>query len=67
MNKRSNAFYRDSIQALSHDHGVDIILGSVAEDEHQTNRMWNAAFLASADLGEAFQAFMERRPTRYQG
>ena len=29
--------------------------------------VWNAAFLASADLGEAFQAFMERRPPRYQG
>jgi len=29
--------------------------------------VWNAAFLASADLGEAFQAFVERRPPRFKG
>ena len=43
----SNDFYRDSIEALSHDHAADIILGSVAEDAQQTNKMWNAAFLVS--------------------
>ena len=44
----SNAFYRDSIEALSRDRGVDIILGSVAEDPQQPNKMWNAAFLVSS-------------------
>lgn len=44
----SNAFYRDSIEAISRDHHVDIILGSVAEDARQTNKMWNAAFLVSS-------------------
>jgi enoyl-CoA hydratase len=28
---------------------------------------WNAAFLASADLGEAFAAFVERRPASFKG
>lgn len=28
---------------------------------------WNAAFLASEDLGEAMSAFVERRPARWQG
>jgi len=44
----SNAFYRDSIEAISRDHNVDIILGSVAEDAQQPNKMWNAAFLVSS-------------------
>jgi apolipoprotein N-acyltransferase len=44
----SNALYRDSIEALSRDRGVDIILGSVAEDPQQPNKMWNAAFLVSS-------------------
>jgi len=29
--------------------------------------VWNAAFLASEDLGEAMASFMEKRPPRYQG
>lgn len=29
--------------------------------------VWNAAFLASSDLGEAFAAFMERRPAKFNG
>ena len=44
----SNAFYRDSIEAVSRDNNADIILGSVAEDSQQANRMWNAAFLVSS-------------------
>jgi enoyl-CoA hydratase len=28
---------------------------------------WNAAFLASEDLGEALASFMEKRPPRYRG
>jgi enoyl-CoA hydratase len=37
---------------------------SVAEGERFV-AVWNAAFLASADVGEAMQAFLERRPPRY--
>lgn len=29
--------------------------------------LWNAAFLYSEDLGEAIQAFIEKRPPKYQG
>ncbi|HEX9160406.1 MAG TPA: apolipoprotein N-acyltransferase [Thermoanaerobaculia bacterium] len=43
----STEFFRQSIETLSHDHAADIILGSVAEDSVQTNRIWNAAFLVS--------------------
>jgi apolipoprotein N-acyltransferase len=44
----SNQFYRDTIEAVSHDEDADIILGSVAEDPAQSNKMWNAAFLISS-------------------
>jgi apolipoprotein N-acyltransferase len=40
-------FYRESIEALSRQHGVDIILGSVAEEANDPTRLWNAAFLVS--------------------
>jgi apolipoprotein N-acyltransferase len=40
-------FYRDSIEATSAQRKVDIILGSVAEDPSQPNKLWNAAFLVS--------------------
>jgi apolipoprotein N-acyltransferase len=40
-------FFRDSIESLSGARGVDIILGSVAEDPQQPNKIWNAAFLTS--------------------
>jgi apolipoprotein N-acyltransferase len=39
-------FYRQTIESTSRAHGVDIILGSVAEDQ-TTNKLWNAAFLVS--------------------
>ncbi|HEY3052023.1 MAG TPA: apolipoprotein N-acyltransferase, partial [Thermoanaerobaculia bacterium] len=44
----STDFYRDSIESISHMYGADIILGSVAEDARQTNKLWNAAFLVSS-------------------
>jgi apolipoprotein N-acyltransferase len=43
----STAFYREAIEAVSRKHGVDIILGSVAEDPDQSTKLWNAAFLVS--------------------
>jgi apolipoprotein N-acyltransferase len=43
----STEFYQSSIEALSKHYGVDIILGSVAEDPQHSSRMWNAAFLVS--------------------
>jgi apolipoprotein N-acyltransferase len=43
----STAFYREAIEAVSRKHGVDIILGSVAEDPGQSTKLWNAAFLVS--------------------
>lgn len=42
------AFYRSSIEELSREHGVDIILGSVATDPAHPNRIWNSAFLVSS-------------------
>jgi apolipoprotein N-acyltransferase len=39
--------YREAIEALSREYDVDIILGSVAEDPKQPNKLWNAAFLVS--------------------
>jgi len=43
----STDFYRQSIEEVSRLNGVDIILGSIAEDPKNVNRMWNAAFLVS--------------------
>lgn len=40
-------FYREAIESVSAARGVDVILGSVAEDEQTSNRIWNAAFLVS--------------------
>ncbi|HEY6843265.1 MAG TPA: apolipoprotein N-acyltransferase, partial [Thermoanaerobaculia bacterium] len=40
-------FFRESIQNISRTYGVDVILGSVAEDPKQTNRIWNSAYLVS--------------------
>ncbi|HEX9984749.1 MAG TPA: apolipoprotein N-acyltransferase [Thermoanaerobaculia bacterium] len=43
----STPFYKETIEELSTRHNVDIILGSVAEDPRDRNRLWNSAFLAS--------------------
>jgi apolipoprotein N-acyltransferase len=43
----STDFYHSAIEQLSRDRHVDIILGSVAEDQAKANRMFNAAFLVS--------------------
>ena len=40
-------FYRDSVEAISRETGVDLILGSVAEDANDETKLWNAAFLVS--------------------
>ena len=40
-------FYRTSIEQLSADRNIDILLGSVATDPARPNRIWNSAFLAS--------------------
>ncbi|HEY0371903.1 MAG TPA: apolipoprotein N-acyltransferase [Thermoanaerobaculia bacterium] len=42
------AFYRTEIEELSREHGIDIILGSVATDPARPNRLWNSAFLVSS-------------------
>ncbi len=43
-------FYRDSIEQLSRDRKIDIILGSVATDPAHANRLWNSAFLVSGGV-----------------
>jgi len=43
----STDFYKQAIESVSRDRNVDVILGSVAEDATQPNKMWNAAFLVS--------------------
>ena len=43
----STPFFKDAIESVSRERGVDIILGSVAEDPANPDRMWNAAFLVS--------------------
>jgi apolipoprotein N-acyltransferase len=40
-------FYRGAVEGASIQHGSDIILGSIAEDSENVNRLWNAAFLVS--------------------
>ena len=40
-------FYQHAIEDVSRTHGVDVILGSVAADAAQPDKLWNAAFLVS--------------------
>jgi apolipoprotein N-acyltransferase len=40
-------FFRKAVETISRTHGVDIILGSVALDAQDPERIWNAAFLVS--------------------
>jgi apolipoprotein N-acyltransferase len=40
-------FFRDSIEQLSKQYDIDIILGSVATDPSRIGRIWNSAFLVS--------------------
>ena len=40
-------FYRQAIESVSQTRNIDVILGSVAEDPAQPNKLWNAAFLVS--------------------
>ena len=37
------------------------------QQDLDTVALWNAAFLYSDDLGEAIQAFIEKRPPDYRG
>jgi apolipoprotein N-acyltransferase len=43
----STDFFREAIESVSRQRGVDIILGSVADDPSQPGKLWNAAFLVS--------------------
>jgi apolipoprotein N-acyltransferase len=43
----NTGFFRDSVESMSRDRGIDIILGTVAEDPSNPNRVWNTAFLVS--------------------
>ncbi len=51
--------------------GSKQVLGFASRREVDTNldyvALWNAAFLHSDDLGEAMQAFMQRRPPTFRG
>ncbi|HYM62602.1 MAG TPA: apolipoprotein N-acyltransferase [Thermoanaerobaculia bacterium] len=43
----STGFYRSYIESVSREHGVDIILGSIADDPTRPSKLWNSAFLVS--------------------
>jgi apolipoprotein N-acyltransferase len=43
----TTTFYRQAIESRSVRTHTDVILGSVAQDEHNPDRLWNAAYLVS--------------------
>jgi apolipoprotein N-acyltransferase len=43
----SSDFYKSEIERISAQRNIDIILGSVAEDPQQANRLWNSAYLVT--------------------
>ena len=47
LSYQTTDFYRQAIESVSRQAGVDIILGSVAEDPNDPDRIWNSAFLVS--------------------
>ena len=40
-------FYREAVEEIATRSGADIILGSVAEDEENADKVWNAAYVVS--------------------
>jgi enoyl-CoA hydratase len=48
-------------------HVLEYCAGKSVEDGLAYVAAWNAAFVASEDLGEAVSAFFEKRPPRFQG
>jgi apolipoprotein N-acyltransferase len=47
MSYTETAYFREAIESISREQGIDIILGSVATDPTRPGRIWNSAFLAS--------------------
>jgi apolipoprotein N-acyltransferase len=41
-------FYREAVEEIAARTGADIILGSVAEDEEDSDKVWNAAYVVTA-------------------
>ncbi len=41
------AFYRDAVEEIGRRTGADVILGSVAEDADDPDKVWNAAYVVS--------------------
>jgi apolipoprotein N-acyltransferase len=45
-------FFREYVEEVSRSSGTDVILGSVAEDENNPTKIWNAAYLVSGGRTE---------------
>jgi enoyl-CoA hydratase len=48
-------------------HVLEWGIGKTVDERLDYVAIWNSAFLASADLGEAVSAFMERRAPKFTG